>query len=74
MRRYPKTAHELQKFGNKLVNLKKKNEVAILFSHDSNDALNFMPFNGSGSDWGESDNNAYRNQLVAQFHKSTVSE
>jgi beta-galactosidase len=64
-----KTAHELQKFGKKIVNLKKENEVAILFSHDSNDALNFMPFNGSGSDWSESNNNAYRNQLVAQFHK-----
>jgi len=63
------TAHELQKFGKKLVNLKKKNEVAILFSHDSNDALNFMPFNGSGSPWGESTGSAYRNQLVAQFHK-----
>jgi beta-galactosidase len=64
-----KTAHELQKFGKKLVNLEKENEVAILFSHDSNDALNFMPFNGSGSDWGESTSSAYRNQLVAQFHK-----
>jgi beta-galactosidase len=64
-----KTAHELQKFGKKLVNLKKENEVAILFSHDSNDALNFMPFNGSGSDWEESTSSAYRNQLVAQFHK-----
>ena len=63
------TAHELQKFGTKLVNLKKENEVAILFSHDSHDALNFMPFNGSGPDWSESTNNAYRNQLVAQFHK-----
>lgn len=63
------TAHELQRFGKKLVNLKKKNQVAILFSHDSNDALNFMPFNGSGSNWSESANNAYRNQLVAQFHK-----
>jgi beta-galactosidase len=63
------TAHELQKFGKKLVNLKKKNEVAILFSHDSNDALNFMPFNGSGPSWSESINNAYRNQLVGQFHR-----
>ncbi len=64
-----KTAHELQKFGTKLVNLQKKNEVAILFSHDSNDALNFMPFNGSGPAWSESTNNAYRNELVGQFHK-----
>jgi len=64
-----RTAHELLEFGEKLVNLTKKNEVAILFSHDSNDALNFMPFNGPGSDWGESSSSAYRNQLVAQFHR-----
>jgi len=64
-----RTAHELQRFGKKLVNLKKENKVAILFSHDSNDALNFMPFNGSGSDWSESTGNAYRNQLVGQFHR-----
>jgi beta-galactosidase len=64
-----RTAHELQKFGKKLVNLKKENKVAILFSHDSNDALNFMPFSGSGSDWTESTASAYRNQLVAQFHR-----
>ena len=64
-----KTAHELQRFGKRLVNLEKNNKVAILFSHDSNDALNFMPFNGSGSDWSESTASAYRNQLVAQFHR-----
>ena len=58
-----KTAHELQKFGKKLVNLKISNKVAILFSHDSNDALNFMPFkNGRGD-------NVYRNDLVGQFHR-----
>jgi beta-galactosidase len=64
-----KTAHELRQFGDRIVNLKKKNEVAILFSHDSNDALNFMPFNGPGSNWEESSSSAYRNQLVAQFHR-----
>ncbi|MBL7111588.1 MAG: beta-galactosidase [Bacteroidales bacterium] len=64
-----KTAHELKRIGNKIVNLKKDNEVAILFSHDCNDALNFMPFNGSGSDWEESNNNAYLSQLVSQFHQ-----
>ncbi|TRX01863.1 beta-galactosidase [Flavobacterium gawalongense] len=63
------TAHDLKRFGKKLVNLKKENEVAILFSHDSNDGLNFMPFNGSGSAWTDSDGSAYRNQLVAQFHR-----
>jgi beta-galactosidase len=64
-----KTAHELKRFGKKLVNLKKKNDVAILFSHDSNDALNFMPFNGDGSPWSDSESSVYRNQLVAQFHR-----
>lgn len=64
-----KTAKEIKRFGKKLVNLKKENEVAILFSHDSNDALNFMPFNGDGSPWSDSESSVYRNQLVAQFHR-----
>ncbi len=64
-----KTAHELKRFGNRIVNLKKENEVAILFSHDSNDGLNIMPFKGASSPWGASNNNVYRNELVGQFHK-----
>ena len=66
---YSKTAHELQQFGKKLVNLKITNKVAILFSHDANAALNVMPFkNGKADMWGGS-SNIYRNELVAQFHK-----
>ena len=66
---YSKTAHELQKFGKKLVNLKITNKVAILFSHDANAALNIMPFRNSKTDmWGGS-GNVYRNELVGQFHK-----
>ncbi|MBN2763581.1 MAG: beta-galactosidase trimerization domain-containing protein, partial [Bacteroidales bacterium] len=64
-----KTARELQRIGKKLVNLKKENKVAILFSHDSNDALNFMPFDQDGSAWESDNNDFYRNNLVAQFHK-----
>ncbi len=64
-----KTAHELRKYGQHLVNLKKQNDVAILFSHDCNDALNFMPFDKNSPGWTESTNSAYRNQLVAQFHR-----
>lgn len=37
-------AHELGKTGPQLANLKKKNRVAILFSLDSANGLNFMPF------------------------------
>jgi len=66
---YSKTAHELQQFGKKLVNLKITNKVAILFSHDANAALNVMPFkNGKADMWGGS-SNIYRNELVGQFHK-----
>ena len=39
------TAHELQKIGSKLVNLKIKNKVAILYSRDSEFGLSYMPFN-----------------------------
>lgn len=64
-----KTAHELQQIGKKLVNLKKNNKVAILFSHDSNAALNFMPFDQNGSPWGPDQNNFYKNELVGKFHR-----
>ena len=64
-----KTAHELRQFGSKLVNLKITNKVAILFSHDSNTALNVMPYkNGKADMWGGT-SNIYRNELVGQFHK-----
>jgi beta-galactosidase len=39
-----KVAHELQKIGPRLVNLKKKNEVAIFYSVDSYWGIKFMPF------------------------------
>lgn len=38
------TAKELAKIGDHIIDLKKKNKVAILYSHDSYHALNFMPY------------------------------
>lgn len=38
------TAEELAKIGDHIIDLKKKNKVAILYSHDSYHALNFMPY------------------------------
>ncbi len=38
------TADELKKIGTHIVDLKKKNRVAILYSHDSHHALSFMPY------------------------------
>ncbi|WP_413668273.1 beta-galactosidase [Mucilaginibacter sp. Mucisp86] len=66
---YSKTAHELQRFGSKLVNLKIKNDVAILFSHDANTGLNVMPFKDPKVSIPGKPANIYRNELVAQFHK-----
>jgi len=39
-----RVAHELQKIGPQLVNMKIHNEVAILYSPDSNNGLSFMPY------------------------------
>lgn len=39
-----RTAQELKALGPRLVNLKKKNEVALLYSVDSYHAIQFMPF------------------------------
>lgn len=41
---FKKTAGELKQIGTKIVNLKKKNKTAILYSHDSYHALSFMPY------------------------------
>ncbi len=41
---FKKGAAELEKIGSQIVNLKKQNRVAILFSHDSKHALDFMPY------------------------------
>ena len=41
---FKKVAGELRRIGTHLVNLKKRNKAAILFSHDSYHALQFMPY------------------------------
>ncbi|MFA6768779.1 MAG: beta-galactosidase, partial [Parabacteroides sp.] len=41
---FQKGAIELNRIGNRLVNLKKQNRVAVLFSHDSKFGLDFMPY------------------------------
>ncbi|MGB7548498.1 MAG: beta-galactosidase [Terracidiphilus sp.] len=41
-----RTAHELQKIGPQLVGLKVHNDVAILWSRDSANAISFMPYGG----------------------------
>ena len=46
-----RTAHELEKIGPHLVGLKIHNDVAILWSRDSYNAIGFMPFTSSGGQW-----------------------
>ncbi len=63
------TAHELQKIGPKLVNLRIHNDVAILWSRDSLNAINDMPF-AKDSQWGSGGSRADYGSLVRQIHRS----
>lgn len=63
-----RTAHELEKIGPHLVDLKVKNDVAILWSRDSANAISFMPYGGRvpAHSWsGEADGYA---SVVQQMH------
>jgi len=65
-----RTAHELQKIGPHLAGLQVRNQVAILWSRDSANAISFMPYGGAvppGSWSGEPDGYA---SLVQQLHHS----
>ena len=65
-----RTAHELGKIGPHLVGLHIHNQVAILWSRDSLNAIGFMPFTSSGPQWsGESPTATYAT-LVRQIHRS----
>ena len=65
-----RTAHELQKIGRHLVNLKIQSPVAILYSVDSANALDFMPFTSSGPQWSGAKPTADYTSLVHQFHRA----
>ena len=64
-----RTAHELQKIGPRLVNLKIHNDVAILWSRDSLNALNDMPFAKSRA-VGPFEIKADYASLVRQLHRA----
>jgi beta-galactosidase len=65
-----RTAHELEKIGPRLAGLKIHNQVAILWSRDSVNAISFMPFTSSGPQWSSAPPTADYGSLVAQIHKS----
>jgi beta-galactosidase len=64
-----RTAQELKKIGPRLVNLKIHNDVAILWSRDSLNAINDMPF-AKDSQWGGGGSKADYGSLVRQLHRS----
>jgi beta-galactosidase len=66
-----RTAHELEKVGPHLVGLKIQNQVAILWSRDSANAIGFMPFSTTASlPWEPGHATASYDSLVQQIHKS----
>ena len=65
-----RTAHELNRIGPHLVNLKISNKVAILYSLDSANGLDFMPFTHSGPQWSTADARADYGSLLRQLHRT----
>jgi len=66
-----KTAHELQKIGPQLVDLKIKNQVAILYSVDSANGISFMPYeHGMNGGWIPGKASDSYGALVTQLHRS----
>jgi beta-galactosidase len=66
-----RTAHELEKIGPHLVGLKIKNQVAILWSRDSANAIGFMPFTSNAAmPWEAGRPTAGYDSLVHQIHRS----
>jgi beta-galactosidase len=72
-RAYAEVAHigrELRENGRDLVDLKVHNDVAILYSVDSANALHFMPFTHSASQWQPGTELATYFDLVHQMHRT----
>ena len=65
-----RTAHELQNIGPELVGLQIHNQVAILWSRDSLNAIDFMPFTSAGPQWSSAGPVVNYASLVQQIHKS----
>jgi beta-galactosidase len=64
-------AHELKKVGPEIVNLQIKNDVAILYSVDSSNAISFMPFERpDGPGWVPGKASGSYNAILSQLHRS----
>jgi beta-galactosidase len=66
-----RVAHEFQKIGPDLANMKIENQVAILYSVDSLNAISFMPFEKNlPADWKPGRASGSYNKILAQLHRS----
>jgi len=66
-----RTAHELDKVGPELVNFRIHNDVAILYSVDSNNALTFMPYEPlTSGGWVAGLAATSYGRLVGQLHRA----
>jgi beta-galactosidase len=64
-------AHELKKVGPQLADMKIKNDVAILYSVDSANAISFMPYENQGNlQWVPGKASGSYNALLSQFHRA----
>ena len=68
-----RTAHELQRIGPQLVGMQQHNQVAILWSRDSMNAISFMPFTSRGPQWSFAPPTADYGSLVSQMHHALYS-
>jgi beta-galactosidase len=65
-----RTGNELKKVGSELVGLEQRNQVAILWSRDSFNAIDFMPFTSGGPQWSGARPVADYASLVRQLHNA----
>ncbi len=63
-------AHELKKVGPEIVDLKIRNQVAILYSVDSSNAISFMPYERQEMGWVPGKAAGSYNAVLSQLHRS----
>jgi len=65
-----RVAHELKKVGPHLVNMKIRNDVAILYSSDSSNAISFMPYTRAELGWEPGKAAGAYGAMVQQLHQA----
>jgi beta-galactosidase len=65
-----RVAHELKKVGPHLVNMKIRNDVAILYSSDSSNATSFMPYTQAALGWEPGKAAGGYGAMVQQLHQA----